>query len=65
MGCLLGDSNAKVGDVKVRGMEVDFRVKKLNKNGELMLRKYAQNKVAVCKTFLIRDIYIKGGRYRE
>ena len=49
--CLLGDLNARVGDVKVPDVIGDYGVAGINESGEQMLDMCVQFEMAVCNTF--------------
>lgn len=49
--CLLGDLNAKVGDVEVRGIVGPFGVQGKNKNGENLLELCAANEMIIGNTW--------------
>ena len=49
--CLLGDLNARVGDVKVPDVIGDYGVPGINESGEQMIDMCVQFEMAVCNTF--------------
>ena len=49
--CVLGDLNARVGDVKVQGKIGDYGVPGTNESGEWMVNWCIQYEMAVCNTF--------------
>lgn len=56
--CVMGDLNARVGDVKVPGVIGDYGVPGMNESGEWMVDWCLQNEMTVCNTmFKKRDVH--------
>ena len=65
--CVLGDLNARVGNVKVQGVIGDYGVPGMNESGEWMVDWCMQHEMTVCNTLFNKNgtpCYLSATRVR-